>query len=356
MKRLSPVLGVLLLVGACGGAPAPAPDESAATESAAAQAMAQAEADKQVVMEFYRPGITPDERFALIHPDYIQHNAGYVQYAQERDIAASEAFRQIRIAQAQARAAGRAGGGPAPAPAGAPEGNTFHILSNDGDTVVRIARRFASDPQRPGEFYENFWWDTFQVRDGQLYQHWDAALASEEIPAAPDPDAPPLVQEPVPAPAGWPPAAAVPAPGCTTDAATVAANKDTVRAFFGATGQDRVAMLDASYVEHNPAVRRYADDHDLTDLDAFGAFGGVRPLDLTMPAHVDGAPADVMADVAFGACDVVTAIHKHYSPRPGAAGEFYEHYTFDTFRIEDGRIVEHWDGGGLTATPVMPEA
>ena len=351
MKALGTIPGVLLLVSACENAPAPVPEEPAAKQPAASQIGA----DTQVVMEFYRQGITPDERFALIHPDYIQHNAGYVQYAEERNLSASEAFRQIRIAQAQARTAGRGGGGPAPAPEGAPQGNTFRILYVEGDTVVRIARRFAADPQRPGEFYENFWWDTFSVRDGQLYEHWDAALAREEPPAGPDPDAPPLVQTPVAPPAGWPPAAVVPTLGCTSDAATVAANKDVVRAFFTAGAWDeRLALLDESYVEHNPAVRRYAEDNGLTHLEAFRAFGGVRPLYLTRPARAAGAPADIMARVAVGACDVVTAIHAHYAPHPARAGEFYENYTFDTFRIQDGRLVEHWDGGGLTETPVVP--
>jgi hypothetical protein len=38
---------------------------------------AQLEANKKVAMEFYRPGITPEERIALIHRDYQQHNATY---------------------------------------------------------------------------------------------------------------------------------------------------------------------------------------------------------------------------------------------------------------------------------------
>ena len=194
------------------------------------------------------------------------------------------------------------------------------------------------------------------MRDGQLYEHWDAALAGEEPPAAPEPNAPPLVQTPVVPPAGWPPAAAVPMPGCTSDAATVAANKDVVRAFFSVgAGDDRLALLDESYVEHNSVVRRYAEDNELTHLDAFRAFGAVRPLNLTRPAHADGAPEDRLATVAIGACDVATVIHAHYAPHPArGVGEFYENYTFDMFRLRDGRIVEHWDGGALTATPVVP--
>ena len=69
------------------------------------QSAAQLEANKKVVMEFYRPGITPEERYALIHKDYVQHNAAYVKYAKDHNISGNEAFRRIRLAQAQTQAA-----------------------------------------------------------------------------------------------------------------------------------------------------------------------------------------------------------------------------------------------------------
>lgn len=143
---------------------------------------AQLEANKKVVMEFYRPGITPDERYALIHKDYVQHNATYVKYAKDHNVSGNEAFRQIRLAQAQALAAGRATPPGAPAP-GAPQGNTFHILYAEGDLVVRIAQRWPADPTRPGQFYETFFWDTFRVRNGKLVEHWDGATLPAPAPA-----------------------------------------------------------------------------------------------------------------------------------------------------------------------------
>ena len=43
-------------------------------------------------------------------------------------------------------------------------------------------------------------------------------------------------------------------------------------------------------------------------------------------------------------CDLVTVIHKSYRQDPtAAAGTFYEGFTFDTFRIRNGKLVEHWD-------------
>ena len=136
---------------------------------------AQLEANKRVVMEFYRPGITERERYELLHEDYLQHNARYVQYGQAHGLSGKEAFLAIRTEDAARRAATGAPG-PGASPEGAPSGNTFHILYAENDLVVRIAQRYSEVPGQPGQFYEHFWWDTFRVRDGKLYEHWDAAI------------------------------------------------------------------------------------------------------------------------------------------------------------------------------------
>ena len=40
----------------------------------------------------------------------------------------------------------------------------------------------------------------------------------------------------------------------------------------------------------------------------------------------------------------MTIIHKNNQLDPTAEGRFYEAFTFDTFRIRNGKLVEHWDG------------
>jgi hypothetical protein len=50
-----------------GGAPLPA----------SAQTNAQLEANKKIAMEFFRPGITAQERYNLLHDGYIQHNPAF---------------------------------------------------------------------------------------------------------------------------------------------------------------------------------------------------------------------------------------------------------------------------------------
>ena len=359
MKKLSFVGGVVLSVITIGSGMAQTP---------APLTPAQLEANKRVAMEFYRPGITVEERIALIHKDYIQHNATYVKYAKDHNVSAHEAFSQIRRQQAIDQAAGRAAV-PGAAATGAPQGNTFHILYAEGDLVVRIAQRWNAVPGVPGRFYETFFWDTFQVKDGHLYQHWDAAVIAPPAgarAAVPASAAPAQVPQPsqaslfgVPAlttapPAqAWPPPAVVPAAGCSATPAQVAANKQVATAFFktGITPEERLALLDVSYVQHNPVFKKNAFDNKVSDYEAFKAlmagFARGGAAGRGAPAGPQPPAGEPLVRVV-GACDVVTIIHSVYDQDPTLpAGNFYEHFNYDTFRVRNGKLVEHWDGAAL---------
>jgi len=62
-------------------------------------------------------------------------------------------------------------------------------------------------------------------------------------------------------------------------------------------------------------------------------------------------PAGNFLERVIGACDIVTIIHKVYRQDPTKpAGTFYDTYTWDTFRVRNGKLVEHWDG--VTLPPV----
>lgn len=141
------------------------------------------------------------------------------------------------------------------------------------------------------------------------------------------------------------------APGCTATPAQMEANKKVAIEFFR-PGADRVALADPSYKQHNPAFVKGGREAKLSDFEYFksrfggpprgggpgagagrGAAGGPQP------------PQGNPLEIVMAECDLVTIVHKNFRQDPTEApGTFYEVFTFDTFRVRNGKLVEHWDG------------
>ena len=151
-----------------------------------------------------------------------------------------------------------------------------------------------------------------------------------------------LAQQPPPA------VQANPAPGCTATPAQLEANKKVALEFFRTAGEARVTLADPSYKQHNPAFKKRAEDNKVSDYEEFKSTflaqagrGGKKGGPATGPQPPPGNPFEVVT----AECDIVTVVHKNYRQDPTAeAGKFYEVFTFDTFRVRNGKLVEHWDG------------
>jgi predicted SnoaL-like aldol condensation-catalyzing enzyme len=145
-----------------------------------------------------------------------------------------------------------------------------------------------------------------------------------------------------------PPQAANPVPGCTATPAQIEANKKVAMEFFRTTGADRVALADPGYKQHNPAFKKRAEDNKVSDYEEFrntflaqAGRGGAGRGPAAGPQPPQGNPFEIVV----AECDLVTAIHRNYRQDPTAApGTFYEVFTFDAFRVRNGKLVEHWDG------------
>ena len=165
-----------------------------------------------------------------------------------------------------------------------------------------------------------------------------------------------VAQQPPAAPAN----AANPAPGCTATPAQLEANKKVAMQFFRVQGDERVALADPSYKQHNPAFKKRAEDNKVSDYEEFknsfstaalaGRQGGPGRGAAAGPQPPPGNPFEIVT----AECDLVTVIHRNNRQDPTAeAGKFYEVFTFDTFRIRNGKLVEHWDGAVINP-PAAP--
>jgi predicted SnoaL-like aldol condensation-catalyzing enzyme len=140
-----------------------------------------------------------------------------------------------------------------------------------------------------------------------------------------------------------------PQAGCKATPAELEANKKVAMEFFR-PGVDRVALADPTYKQHNPAFVKGGREAGLSDFDYFKSrFGGPPRQGGPGPGPGQAAgpqpPASNPLEIVMAECDVVTVIHKNFRQDPTAApGTWYEVFTFDTFRVRNGKLVEHWDG------------
>jgi len=144
-----------------------------------------------------------------------------------------------------------------------------------------------------------------------------------------------------------------PAAGCAATPAQLEANKKAAMAFF-APNADRVALADPTYKQHNPAFLKGGKEAGLSDYEYFKSrFGGPRQGGPGGGAGRGPAPAATgpqppagnPLEIVMAECDLVSVIHRNNRQDPTAPpGTFYEVFTFDTFRVRNGKLVEHWDG------------
>lgn len=162
------------------------------------------------------------------------------------------------------------------------------------------------------------------------------------------------------------PVPANPTPGCSASPAQVEANKKVAMSFFALPPSDlqgRLDMIDPTYRQHNPAIKQAAEEAHVSDAQQIqtvlkGLFGPNGRLNGRGGGRGRGAgpqpPPGNQFEVVTAECDIVTIIHKNYRPDPKNEGKFYEAFTFDAFRVKNGKLTEHWDNAVIN--PPAPAA
>jgi predicted SnoaL-like aldol condensation-catalyzing enzyme len=172
-----------------------------------------------------------------------------------------------------------------------------------------------------------------------------------------------LAQQPQGQPPQAPRVRANPDPNCTATPAQLEANKQLVMNPVG-NPNDRI---DPSYKQHNPAFIKGGRDAGMTDYAYFmsrfggpGRAGGGGPQGGPGgrgPATGPQPPAGDPFDIVVAECDIVATFHMNYRQDPTAApGTWYQAFTFDTWRVRTGKIVEHWDNAVINPPTPPPAA
>src|SRR5215467_13168413 len=118
----------------------------------------------------------------------------------------------------------------------------------------------------------------------------------------------------------------------------IALNKKIVTDFYRVVFEPRNVDLIEQYIapdfiEHNPRIE--------------GGREGLIKFIKTLPppanddigAEMKNPPAYIVAEG-----DLVVFVFKQKAPDPKDKTKTYDRFTFDTFRIKNGKISEHWDG------------
>jgi len=98
-------------------------------------------------------------------------------------------------------------------------------------------------------------------------------------------------------------------------------------------------LLDDGYIQHNPNVPT-------------GKVGFVDFFSRIWKAPTPGNDWVDPPVLVTAEDDIVHMTFKRNTPEPGDPSKTYESFWWDTFRIKDGKIVEHWD----PATKPVPKA
>jgi predicted SnoaL-like aldol condensation-catalyzing enzyme len=130
---------------------------------------AQLDANKALAHRFFEDNIfaNPEKIDEVIHPDYIQHNPVFARYNEENNVKGRDGLKQYLASRRPP------GGGQKKAAPATPPPPPTRIYMSEGDLVTVIQARNAVD--KDGKPYTSWWFDTWRVKDGKLYEHWDGA-------------------------------------------------------------------------------------------------------------------------------------------------------------------------------------
>ncbi|WP_137897189.1 hypothetical protein [Sphingomonas sp. 2SG] len=133
--------------------------------------------NRQLVRTFFAPGRSPQDAYAMMVPDYVQHNEGVKRFGRVNRLKDREAFKAIDEILTS--------NGQRPellAPPGQPKNEMAFKIIATCDYVVAVHRTYVPDPQKIGGFYPAFDFELWRISDGKFAEHWDSQRIPVPVP------------------------------------------------------------------------------------------------------------------------------------------------------------------------------
>jgi len=103
-------------------------------------------------------------------------------------------------------------------------------------------------------------------------------------------------------------------------------------------------QMTLNYAQHNPMARRIGEVNGVSGRDEFKLMLDMKKQGKgSMPPLLPGQPPEDTYHFVMADCDHVFLLKKSYLPDPQHLGQFYPVFDFDLWRIENGKLAEHWD-------------
>jgi hypothetical protein len=139
--------------------------------------------------------------------------------------------------------------------------------------------------------------------------------------------------------------------GCSVK--QIEANK-ALAGLFDLKADPKVAYekMDPGYIQHNPIALRIGEVNGVNGRDEFKLLLELKDKGLGgPPPRMPGQPPEDTHYFVMADCDHVFLLRKSYLPDPQHKGQFYEAFDFDLWRVQNGKLAEHWDGAKIPDPP-----
>jgi predicted SnoaL-like aldol condensation-catalyzing enzyme len=103
-------------------------------------------------------------------------------------------------------------------------------------------------------------------------------------------------------------------------------------------------QMTPTYIQHNPMAFRIGEVNGVHGRDEFKLMTDMKKKGMAGPPPLlPGQPPEDTYHFVMANCNYVLLLKRTFPPDPQNPGKYYEAFSFDLWRVENGKLAEHWD-------------